>query len=151
MLLMTTLLTLLQPENIFLDIDADSKSALFGKLGQFFGRHYGLKEAEVIESLVSRENLGSTGLGKGVAIPHGRIQGLRYPYAAFVRLKVPIDFDSPDGSSVKLLFFLLVPEQATEQHLDILSEMAQLLSDQAKRQTLQVGSVEDVMHVLRIS
>ncbi len=151
MLLMTTLPTLLQPENIFLDIDVDSKSALFGKIGQFFGQRYGLREAEVIESLVSRENLGSTGLGKGVAIPHGRIQGLRYPYAAFVRLKVPIDFDSPDGSAVQLLFFLLVPEQATEQHLDILSEMAQLLSDQEKRQALQVGLVEDVMHALHIS
>jgi PTS system nitrogen regulatory IIA component len=75
-------------------------------------------------------------LGQGVAIPHGRIKGLREPVAAFVRLATPVPFDAPDGKPVNLLFILLVPEQATEQHLQILSELAQMFSDRELREQL---------------
>ena len=85
-----------------------------------------MARATVTDNLFARESLGSTGLGAGVAIPHGRIKGLKQPLAAFMRLAEPIPFESPDGKPVSLLIFLLVPEQATQQHLEILSEIAQL-------------------------
>jgi PTS system nitrogen regulatory IIA component len=90
----------------------------------------------VFDSLFAREKLGSTGLGQGVAIPHGRIKGLKDATGAFLRLAAPVPFDSPDGKPVSLLFVLLVPEVATEQHLQILSELAQHFSDRTCREAL---------------
>ena len=84
----------------------------------------------------SREKLGSTGLGRGIAIPHGRIKGLKKACGAFIRLATPIPFDAPDGEPVSLLFVLLVPEQATEQHLQILSELAERFSERPCREAL---------------
>ena len=85
--------------------------------------------ALITDSLFARERLGSTGLGHGVAIPHGRIKGLKAPMAAVFQLASPIGFDAPDEQPVNLLIFLLVPEAATQKHLEILSEIAELLSD----------------------
>ncbi|MGA9393847.1 MAG: PTS sugar transporter subunit IIA, partial [Azonexus sp.] len=78
----------------------------------------------------------STGLGQGIAIPHGRIKGLKQAAGAFLRLATPVPFDSPDGRPVNLLFILLVPEQATEEHLQILSELAQRFSERPFREKL---------------
>ncbi|MDZ4055860.1 MAG: PTS sugar transporter subunit IIA, partial [Polynucleobacter sp.] len=83
--------------------------------------------------LNAREDLGSTALGAGVAIPHGRVKGLKEPIAALMRLIDPIEFAAPDGAPVSTLIFLLVPEKATQQHLEILSSIAQLLSDPEAR------------------
>jgi PTS system nitrogen regulatory IIA component len=94
----------------------------------------------IFDSLFAREKLGSTGLGQGVAIPHGRIKGLKQAAGAFLRLASPVPFDSPDGRPVNLLFVLLVPEQATEEHLQILSELAQRFSDRAFRESLQTAA-----------
>ena len=89
------------------------------------------------DNLFARERLGSTGLGHGVAVPHGRIKGLKNPIAAFVRLQDAIPFESPDGLPVKVLIFLLMPDNVTQQHLEILSEIAEMLSDDAFRDALQ--------------
>jgi hypothetical protein len=83
------------------------------------------------------ERLGSTGLGHGVAIPHGRIKGLKAPMAAVFQLANPIGFDAPDEQPVGLLIFLLVPEAATQKHLEILSEIAELLSDASLREQIK--------------
>ncbi|CDN61383.1 PTS system nitrogen-specific IIA component, PtsN [Burkholderia cenocepacia H111] len=101
-----------------------------------FENQNGIARSTVTDNLFARERLGSTGLGEGVAIPHGRIKGLKHPLAAFVRLADAIPFEAPDGQPVGLLIFLLVPEQATQQHLEILSEIAQLLSDRDARERL---------------
>jgi PTS system nitrogen regulatory IIA component len=127
---------LLPPSNIVLDLEVSSKKRLFEQAGLIFENNQGLARSLVFDSLFARERLGSTGLGQGVAIPHGRIKGLREAVAAFVRLSNPVPFDSPDGKPVKLLFVLLVPEQATEQHLQILSELAQMFSDPDLRERL---------------
>ena len=127
---------LLPPSNIVLDLEVSSKKRMFEQAGLIFENNQGIASSLVFDSLFARERLGSTGLGQGVAIPHGRIKGLREAVAAFVRLGTPVPFDSPDGKPVKLLFILLVPEQATEQHLQILSELAQLFSDDALREQL---------------
>jgi PTS system nitrogen regulatory IIA component len=85
---------------------------------------------EIFDSLINREKLGSTGLGKGVAIPHGRIDALEQPVCAFIRLEAPVEFDATDGQPVDLAFALLVPEDSTEEHLQVLSLIAELFSDQ---------------------
>jgi PTS system nitrogen regulatory IIA component len=90
----------------------------------------------VSENLFARERLGSTGLGHGVAVPHGRIKGLKAPLAAFVRLAEPIPFESPDALPVNLLVFLLIPDHVTQQHLETLSEIAEMFSDDAFRTIL---------------
>src|ERR1700741_1187865 len=127
---------LLPPSNVLLDLQASSKKRAFEQAGLLFENNHGIARATVFDSLFARERLGSTGLGQGVAIPHGRIKGLKEAVAAFVRLAEPVPFDAPDGRPVRLLFFLLVPEQATQQHLDILSERAQMLSDKPFRENL---------------
>jgi PTS system nitrogen regulatory IIA component len=105
-------------------------------VGLLFENLHGLSRALVTDSLFSRERLGSTGLGHGVAIPHGRIKGLKAPMAAVIQLAQPIGFDSPDEQAVGLMIFLLVPEAATQKHLEILSEIAEMLSDAALREQL---------------
>ena len=84
---------------------------------------------EIFNSLINREKLGSTGLGKGVALPHGRTGSLDGPLCAFVRLGEPVEFDAADGEPVDLVFALLVPEESTEEHLQVLSSIAELFSN----------------------
>jgi PTS system nitrogen regulatory IIA component len=127
---------LLPPQNIVLGLAVSSKKRLFEQLGFLFEANHGIARAEVFESLFARERMGSTGLGQGVAIPHGRIKGLKDALGAFVRLETPLPFDAPDGRPVDLVFALLVPEHATEKHLEILSELAQMFSDRALREAL---------------
>jgi nitrogen PTS system EIIA component len=122
--------------NVVADMDADGKRSLLEQIGALFEDSMHLPRAKVVDSLLAREKLGSTAMGQGIAIPHGRIKGLRTAAGAFVRLKKPIPFDAPDGLPVTLVFALLVPEQANEMHLLILGELAQLLSDQATREQL---------------
>jgi PTS system nitrogen regulatory IIA component len=109
---------------------------------------HGLSRALITDSLFARERLGSTGLGHSVAIPHGRIKGLKAPMAAVLKLAQPIGFDAPDEKPVNLLIFLLVPEAATQKHLEILSEIAELLSDSEVREGLRQAETADQLHHL---
>lgn len=133
---MNRLAKLLPLDKVLLGLSVTSKKRVFEQAGLIFENNNGIARSIVTDNLFARERLGSTGLGEGVAIPHGRIKGLKHPLAAFVRLAEPIPFESPDGQPVGLLIFLLVPEQATQQHLEILSEIAQLLSDRETRERL---------------
>ena len=133
---MNRLSSILSPDQVLVHVDASSKKRAFEEAGLLFEKLHGLSRALVTDSLFSRERLGSTGLGHGVATPHGRIKGLRAPMAAVFQLTEPIVFDAPDEQSVGLLIFLLVPEAATQKHLEILSEIAELLSDAALREKL---------------
>jgi PTS system nitrogen regulatory IIA component len=139
---------ILPPSNILLDLEATSKKRVFEQAGLLFENNHGIARAAVFDSLFSRERLGSTGLGQGVAVPHGRIKGLNEAVAAFVRLSAPIPFDSPDGKPVRLMVFLLVPEKATQQHLEILSELAQILSNSQLRDTLNAETDAGAVHAL---
>ena len=133
---MNRLATILPPSQVLAHVDVTSKKRAFEEAGLMFESQHGLSRALVTDSLFSRERLGSTGLGYGVAIPHGRIKGLKAPMAAVFQLAQPIVFDAPDGKPVNLLIFLLVPEAATQKHLEILSEIAELLSDAPLRDQL---------------
>lgn len=137
---------LLPAKNILLDLPASSKKRAFEQAGLLFENNQGVARAKVFDSLFARERLGSTGLGQGVAIPHGRIKGLKEAIAAFVRVAEPVPFDAPDGQPVSLMIFLLVPEQASQQHLDLLSELAQMLSDKVFRQSLLDAPTPDAVH-----
>jgi len=145
---MNRLSQLLPPAQILVDLEATSKKRAFEEAGLLFENLHGLNRALVADSLFARERLGSTGLGHGVAIPHGRIKGLKAPLAAVFQLAVPIGFDAPDEQAVRLLIFLLVPEAATQKHLEILSEIAEMLSDSALREQLKLSSSTTDLHQL---
>jgi len=147
---MNQIAELLPPANIALDLDVASKSRLFEAAGALFAASAGLDPAMVAASLAAREKLGSTGLGQGIAIPHGRIKGLKEARGAFLRLRQPVPFDAPDGRPVSQVFVLLVPEQATDLHLQLLSELAQMFSERAFRERLaSAASAADLVNLFR--
>jgi PTS system nitrogen regulatory IIA component len=127
---------LLKPEFVLLDLEVGSKKRVFEQVGLLFENHQKISRSQVYESLFVREKLGSTALGHGIAIPHGRLKHGRETLTAFVRTREPIAFDAPDGKPVCLIFVVLVPEHATETHLQILSELAQMFSDASVRDAL---------------
>ncbi|WP_310644353.1 PTS sugar transporter subunit IIA [Limnohabitans sp.] len=134
---MNRLASILPPAQVLVQVEVTSKKRAFEEAGLLFEGLHGLSRAMVADSLFARERLGSTGLGHGVAIPHGRIKGLKTPMAAVFQLQQPIGFDAPDEQPVNLLIFLLVPEAFTQKHLEILSEIAELLSDTALREKIK--------------
>jgi PTS system nitrogen regulatory IIA component len=136
---MSLLAKILPPGNVLCGLDVGSKAQLFEEAGRLFENNLQLPRKKVIDSLATREKLGSTGLGYGFAIPHGRIKGLSVATGAFFRLKTPISFDAPDGKPVSMLFILLVPEQATDLHLQILGELAQMFSNRQLREKFQAS------------
>src|SRR5574342_1390643 len=145
---MNLIAKLLPPSNILLDLDVTSKKRMFEQAGLLFENNQGVARSLVFDSLFARERLGSTGLGQGVAIPHGRIKGLKEAVGAFVRLAQPVPFDAPDGGPVSLVFVLLVPEKATEKHLQILSELAQMFSDRTLREAMASAADAPTLHQL---
>ncbi|WPB57211.1 PTS sugar transporter subunit IIA [Xylophilus sp. GOD-11R] len=145
---MNRLAAILPVEQVLVSLEATSKKRAFEEAGLLFESLHGLSRALVTDSLFARERLGSTGLGHGVAIPHGRIKGLKAPMAAVFQLAQPIGFDAPDERPVVLLIFLLVPEAATQKHLEILSEIAELLSDAPLREKIKAGGSASELHAI---
>jgi len=145
---MNRLSAILPAEHVLVALDATSKKRAFEEAGLLFEALHGLNRALITDSLFARERLGSTGLGHGVAIPHGRIKGLKQPLAAVFQLAEPIGFDAPDEQPVRLMFFLLVPEAATQKHLEILSDIAELLSDAALREQMKASTAAADLHRL---
>lgn len=148
---MNLIAPLLSPSNVIVDLEASSKKRVFEQAGLLFENHNGLARSLVYDALFAREKLGSTGLGQAVAIPHGRLKGLREAVGAFIRLAQPVQFEAPDGKPVGLIFVLLVPEAATEFHLHLLSELAQMFSDKGFREALQRAGDASVAHTLFVN
>lgn len=145
---MNRLAAILPDTNVLVDVDASSKKRVFEHAGLLFENQHAIARSVVTDNLFARERLGSTGLGHGVAIPHGRIKGLKTPHAAVLRVQQPIPFDAPDDEAVQLLIFLLVPEAATQRHLEILSEIAEMLSDRELRERLKSAPASADLHKL---
>ena len=145
---MTLVAKLLGPADVVLDLQVSSKKRLFEQVGLLFENQHAIARSVVFDSLFARERLGSTGLGQGVAIPHGRIKGLKEALGAFIRVAQPVPFDAPDGNPVTLVFVLLVPEKATEKHLQLLSELAQMFSDKALREAMTRAPDAAALHQL---
>lgn len=126
-----------------------SKKKALEELAQLLSRGVpGVDAADILNSLSAREKLGSTGLGHGVAIPHGRMAGVTESIGAFMRLKHPLDYDAHDGQPVDLVFGLLVPQGATEAHLKHLAAIAEMFSDEAFCQKLRGTSEEASLYKL---
>ncbi|MBC2670049.1 PTS sugar transporter subunit IIA [Novosphingobium piscinae] len=131
---MTALFTL-DPDAVT-TIRADDKPAILRSLATRFAQVYDLAEAHVLERIEERERLGSTGFGRGVAIPHARIEGLARPVAVFFRLATPVAFDAADGLPVDLVFGLLSPDQAGAAHLHALAAISRMMRDERMHQAL---------------
>lgn len=134
----SSVIALLTPDYIRVDADIDSRDALFQAVGAMFASE-ALSAQEIVQALKTREALGSTALGQGIAIPHGRIKGLPKARAAFIRPAQPVAFNAPDGKKVSLFFILLVPAQATERHLQLLAELAQMTGSRKFREALRTA------------
>jgi PTS system nitrogen regulatory IIA component len=127
-----TIAELIDPDRVLCCPDIGSKKKLLEQISELLAKNIPqLSRNEIFDSLLNREKLGSTGLGKGVALPHGRMGSLDRPVCAFIKLGKPVEFDAADGQPVDLIFALLVPEDSTEEHLQILSSIAELFSNQA--------------------
>lgn len=138
---MQPLALLLTPERTACQVPGLSKKRLFETLAGIISEdQFSLSYDEVFSHLIAREKLGSTGLGEGIAIPHCRIANCSQPTGALLTLKDPVDFDSPDGQSVDLVFALLVPEDADQQHLDTLASLARLFSQPSLCDALRAAS-----------
>jgi PTS system nitrogen regulatory IIA component len=120
---------LIKPEGIIASLKAKSKKQVLHDLSQKAGELTGLDDRVIFETLLQRERLGSTGLGRGIAIPHGKPPGLKRITCVFARLETPIDFDATDGEPVELVFLLLAPEDAGADHLKALARISRLLRD----------------------
>ena len=138
----------LHAEDIVLDVDVATKSQLFEEIGLHMEGRHGIPQAWVVLSLSRREEVGSTGLGEGVAIPHARIKDLDRIRIAYFRLASPIPFAAPDGKPVSDILVLLVPKQATEEHLSILADATRMFSDASFRERLHL--CEDSSAVLQL-
>jgi PTS system nitrogen regulatory IIA component len=131
---------LLRVDDIYLDLDVPDKSRLLERIAALLARRHGLSETQVLESLIAREQLGSTGLGHGVAIPHARMPQCYAAAGVFVRTKAGVPFDAPDRKPVSLFLGLIVPKQATERHLQLLATAAAMFGDRTFRDKLRAYS-----------
>ncbi|HUP93156.1 MAG TPA: PTS sugar transporter subunit IIA [Solimonas sp.] len=122
---------ILSPERVTSGHTFTSKKKALEELSKLLGQGAGVAAADILNSLAAREKLGSTGLGHGVAIPHGRMAGVSQSVGAFMRLKNALDYDAHDGHGVDLVFGLLVPQAANETHLKHLAAIAEMFSDEA--------------------
>ena len=143
---MTALFTLL-PEAVG-TIDADSKLAILSGLAERFSAVYGLAKDDVQARIEEREKLGSTGFGRGVAIPHARVAGLSRPVAVFLRLESPVAFDAADGMPVGMVFGLLSPEQAGAAHLHALAAISRMMRDEGMHAALVQAPGEEALYGL---
>ena len=137
---------ILPVSHIVLDLEVSSKKRLFEEAGLLLESESDLSRAAVFECLFAREKFGTTALGHGVAIPHGRHAEVQAATGAFIRLKEAVDFDAPDGEPVSLVFVLLVPENASGEHLEVLSALAIKLSDKAVREQLWAAENAEAAH-----
>ena len=143
---MTALFTLL-PEAVA-TIRADDKAAILAALSERFAGVYGLEREAVVARITEREALGSTGFGRGVAIPHARISGLTRPVAAFLRLDAPVAFESADGMPVDLVFGLLSPEQAGAAHLHALAAISRMMRNEDMHAALSQAPGDEALYGL---
>ena len=133
---MNTLAPLLSIATIQLDQEVVSRKRLFEEASLLFESAHGIPHTEAFEALFAREKLGCTCLGRGTAIPHGRIAGIEKPVLCFIRTKAPLELDAPDGKPVQLFFFMLVPEETKDQYREPLRELCALLEDKEIRTKL---------------
>ena len=143
---MTALFTLLS--EAVATVRLDSKPAILEAIAARFAEVYQLDAAAVLAQMAEREALGSTGFGRGVAIPHARIANLARPVAAFLRLQTPVGFDAADGMPVDLVFGLLSPAQAGAAHLHALAAISRMMRNDAMHAALSQAPSDEALYGL---
>jgi nitrogen PTS system EIIA component len=139
---------LITPEAVIPSLKAKSKKQLLQELSARAARLTGLDERDIFDVLWQRERLGSTGLGQGVAIPHGKLAPLKGIVGIFARLAEPVDFDSVDGEPVDVVFLLLTPEAAGADHLKALARVSRLLRDGSAVEKLRASKDASALHAV---
>ena len=147
---MIRLENILTPGRSLVNVPGGSKKAVLEEIAKLIGREVPEFEWQTVyEALIAREKLGSTGFGNGIAIPHCRLKGCTSPVSAVLHLERPVDFDAIDGAPVDLLFVLLVPEAATDAHLELLRQIASMLDREDVRKSLRGAKTsEDLYNVV---
>ena len=144
---MIRLENILTPGRSLVNVPGGSKKRVLEQIANLVARELPeLDGQDIFESLIAREKLGSTGFGNGIAIPHCRLPGCSAPISALLRLDVPVDFDAIDGAPVDLLFVLLVPEAATDEHLELLRQIASMLDRSDVRERLRQAQGSDSLY-----
>ncbi len=138
-----TISALLSPQKIFIDTDVSSKKKLLELIANITADQTQLPESTIYANLLNRERLGSTGLGQGFAVPHARLPELESTIGCFFRLKQPVNFESPDNLPVDLVFTIIIPQEATEEHLLILSSLARVFSDAEVCKAIRAAATRD--------
>lgn len=138
--------SILTAADIVLDLDVPTRERALEEIARIVGARHGLLPAEVYTGLAERERIGSTALGCGIAIPHARMKRLARPVAAYVRTRIPIPFDAPDGKPVSDMFALLVPQHSTDAHLGLLAQVAEIFCDAPFREGLRALVHADEVH-----
>ena len=137
--------------DVHLDLDASNRVELLGQIAGLLAGRHGLSKDQVLQSLTAREQLGSTGLGHGVAIPHARMYECELATGVFVRTRSPVPFDAPDGKPVSLFLALVVPKHATQWHLNLLASAAALFGDRALRDALLTSTDPAAVRTLLVA
>ncbi|MEG1343707.1 MAG: PTS IIA-like nitrogen regulatory protein PtsN [Pseudomonas sp.] len=144
---MIRLETILTPGRSLVNVPGGSKKRVLQEIATLIDREVpDLEMQDVFESLFAREKLGSTGFGNGIAIPHCRLKGCASPISALIHLDAPIDYDAIDGAPVDLLFVLLVPEAATDAHLELLRQIASMLDRKEVRDSLRAAGSSEALY-----
>ena len=139
---------ILQPEAVIAGLKVTSKKQALQELARHAAAVTGVNERKIFETLLERERLGTTGVGNGIAIPHGKLSELTRLYGVFARIDKPIDFDSIDEQPVDLVFLLLAPEAAGADHLKALARVSRLLRDAATCEKLRGAKTADGLYLL---
>ncbi|HEY2444123.1 MAG TPA: PTS IIA-like nitrogen regulatory protein PtsN [Rhizomicrobium sp.] len=142
------IIDLLAPEAVIPALKVQSKKHLLQELAQHAARITQIPERRIFETLIERERLGSTGMGQGIAIPHGRIAGLSRISGLFARLETPVAYDAVDDQPVDLVFLLLAPEGAGADHLKALARVSRLLRNQSACEKLRAATKAEVLYAL---
>lgn len=144
---MIRLENILTPGRSLVNVPGGSKKRVLEQIANLISEQVPDLDAQVVfESFIAREKLGSTGFGNGIAIPHCRLKGCSSPVSALISLNLPVDFDAIDGEPVDLLFVLLVPEEATNQHLELLRQIASMLDQKDVRDKLRGATTNEALY-----
>ena len=145
-----TISALLSPQSIFIDTEITSKKKLLELIANIAADRSQLSESAIYNNLLNRERLGSTGLGQGFAVPHARVEDLDRTICCFFRLKEAVNFEAPDNRPVDLVFTIIIPEEATEEHLVILSSLASIFSHEDVCDAIRgAGSKEEIAQIIQ--
>ena len=144
-----TISALLSPELIFINPDISSKKKLLEFIADTISEQFALTQTSIYNNLLDRERLGSTGLGHGFAVPHARLSGQETTIGCFIRLDQAINFEAMDRQPVDLIFCIIIPENATEEHLQILSSLAKIFSqDQIRASIRDASTAEQIIQII---